>query len=75
MLVITSLAYVDAESQKSGFQNWRKATEKFTIHDGSQFHREAKLKWMSRKQPAVSAQLSSKTASLQAIIRYGSLPK
>ena len=33
----------DSAFTKGGFQNWRKAMEKFTTHDSAQFHREPKL--------------------------------
>ena len=29
---------------ETGFENWRKAIDKFRAHEGSHFHREAKLK-------------------------------
>ena len=32
---------------EAGFHSWHKAISKFSTHDGSHVHREAKLKWMS----------------------------
>ena len=58
---------------ETGFQNWRKAIDKFRAHEGSHFHREAKLKWMAREQPTIEAQLSSHLAQLQLIRRNGLL--
>ncbi len=49
----------------SGFDNYKKALEKFKIHDSSDSHQEAKLKWNSLKYPSVKEQLSSKMAQIQ----------
>ena len=59
---------------ETGFQNWRKAIDKFRAHEGSHFHREAKLKWMARGQPTIEAQLSSHLAQLQLTRRNGLCP-
>lgn len=56
---------------KTGFQNWLKAMEKFSVHDGSQYHREAKVKLMSKKQATISAHLSSQATQLKAVRREG----
>ena len=58
---------------ETGFQNWRKAIDKFRAHEGSHFHREAKLKWMARGQPTIEAQLNSQLAQLQLSRRNGLL--
>lgn len=44
---------------ETGFQNWKKALEKFKSHDGSHAHREALSKWLARGRPTISAQLHS----------------
>ncbi len=58
---------------KTGFQNWRKAVDKFKAHEGSHVHREAKLKWMARGQPTIEVQISSQMAQLQMTRRQGLL--
>ena len=58
---------------ETGFQNWQKALDKFRAHEGSHFHKEAKLKWMARGQPTIEAQLSSHLAQLQLTRRNGLL--
>ena len=58
---------------EAGFDNWRKAISKFSTHDRSHVHREAKLKWMSRNQPTIAAQMSSQVAQLQMKRRQGLL--
>ena len=35
---------------ETGFDNWKKASEKFTTHSQSNLHREAMMKWQHRKQ-------------------------
>ena len=47
------------------FQNWQKALDKFKAHEGSHFHREAKLKWMARGQPTIEAPLRTHLVQLQ----------
>ena len=56
-----------------GFQNWKKALEKYKSHDGSHAHREAVSKWMARGRPTVAAQLHSQLQQLQHIRRQGLL--
>ena len=42
-----------------GFDNWKKAVEKFRAHENSQSHREAMLKWTAQRRPTISSQLST----------------
>ena len=44
-----------------GFNNWKKAKEKFREHEQSQAHCEACMKLTALKQPSVAAQLSTQT--------------
>ena len=60
---------------ETGFQNWQKAIDIFRAHEGSYFHREAKPKWMARKQPTIEALLSSHLAQLHLTRRNGLLSK
>ena len=57
----------------TGFQNWRKAVETFSCHDGSHAHREAKLKWMTRGKTTIEAQITLQRAQLQITRRQGLL--
>ena len=52
---------------EAGFQNWKKALEKFKLHHGSHVHREALSKWMARGRPTIAAQLHSQLRQLQQI--------
>lgn len=56
---------------EAGFQNWKKAVDKFSAHSGSHVHREAYLKWMARGKPTIESQLSSQLAKAQMIRRQG----
>ena len=56
---------------ETGFQNWKKAVEKFSAHGGSQVHREASLKWMARGKQTIESQLASQLAKAQMIRRQG----
>ena len=56
---------------ETGFENWKKAVEKFSAHSGSQVHREANLKWMARGKPTIESQLASQLAKAQMIRRQG----
>ncbi len=58
---------------EDGFQNWRKALEKFRSHEGSHTHREAKLKWMARGNPTIESRISSQVAQQQSLRRQGLL--
>ena len=61
------------EKAFTGFHNWRKAMEKFAAHDGSHVHREAKLKWISRRQTTTESHITSQMAQLQMTRRQGLL--
>ena len=39
------------------FQNWKKAIEKFTTHEGSLSHTEAKVKWMAKGRPTIGCHM------------------
>lgn len=56
---------------ETGFQNWKKAVEKFSAHNGPQVHREANLKWIARGKPTIESQLVSQVAKAQMIRRQG----
>ncbi len=56
---------------KSGFNNWKKALEKFRVHENSHAHKEAKLKWIARCMPTITTQLSSQMAEAQKTRREG----
>ena len=49
-----------------GFDNYKKAIEKFKAHAASNSHQEAQLKWASLNQPAIKEKLSSGAARTQA---------
>ena len=55
------------------FQNWKKAIEKFTTHEGSLSHTEAKVKWMAKGRPTIGSQLCSQTLQVQKTRRAGFL--
>lgn len=42
-----------------GFDNWKKAKERFREHERSQVHREACMKFQSLEQPSIAARLSN----------------
>ena len=46
---------------EKGFQNWKKAIEKFTTHEVSLSQTEAKVKWMAKGRPTIGSQLCSQT--------------
>ena len=58
---------------EKGFQNWKKAIEKFTTHEGSLSHTEAKVKWMAKGRPTIGSQLCSQTLQVQKTRRAGFL--
>ncbi len=62
----------DAFSVK-GFDNYKKAIEKFHVHDTSGSHLEAKIKWCSLSNPSIKEQLSSQVAKIQTTHRAGLL--
>ena len=51
----------------TGFNNWKKATEKFTIHESCSTHRETKLKWNNVRKPSIRQQVDTQVAKVQAI--------
>jgi len=57
----------------TGFNNWKKAAEKFTAHESCSTHKEALLKWYSIRKPSISQQISRKNAEIQAVRREGLL--
>ena len=56
-----------------GFKNWKKAIEKFRSHESSHSHREAKQKWMAKKNPTIDSQLSTQLKKSQQKRRAGFL--
>ena len=50
---------------EKGFQNWKKAIEKFKAHESSHSHLEARLKWVAQARPTIGSQLSSEVNNLQ----------
>lgn len=58
---------------ETGFQNWKKAIEKFNVHEGSLVHREAVQKWAAQGKPTVASQLSTQLHKLQEKRRLGLL--
>ena len=54
----------DAFTRK-GFDNWKKADEKFGKHEKSQHHREAFFKFQALQQPSISAQMNLRHADDQ----------
>jgi len=49
-----------------GFNNWKKATERFERHQLSECHKEAQLKLTSLAGPSIIAQLSDQASKTQA---------
>lgn len=58
---------------ETGFQNWKKAIEKFGLHEASHAHREAMSKWVSRVNQPIAAQLNSQLQQSQKCRRQGLL--
>lgn len=56
---------------KKGFQNWKKAIEKFKAHESSLVHKEAKIKLMAQGRPTIGCQLSLQIKKNQQIRRSG----
>ena len=50
----------------TGFNNWRKALEKFRKHSLSITHHEAEMKWQQLQQPSTSNRLNSQLQNVQA---------
>ena len=57
----------------AGFSNYKKAIEKFEIHEKSDCHNEANVKIAFLEGPSISTQLSTQVARLQSIRRSGLL--
>ena len=47
--------------REKGLKNWKKAIEKFTTHESSLSHTEAKVKWMAKGGPTIGSLLCSQT--------------
>lgn len=56
-----------------GFQNWKKAVDRFKAHEISHFHQEAKSKWVTQERPTIVSQLSTEMNKLQQERRAGLL--
>ena len=56
-----------------GFNNWKKAIEKFKSHENSHFHKEAQLKWVAQERPTIGTQLSVQMKNIQQKRRAGFL--
>ena len=50
---------------EDGYTNWKKARQKFSSHESSLVHEEAKLKWSSLNQPSIIECLSSEMKLVQ----------
>ena len=57
----------------NGFGNYKKAIQKFQLHEKSDCHLEAKMKFASISKPTVQEQLSTQAAQVQATRRSGLL--
>lgn len=57
----------------NGFDNYKKATQKFQAHEKSDTHLEAKMKFASFRKPSVQEQLSTQAAQVHAVRRSGLL--
>ena len=58
-------------SSAKGVDNFKKAVEKFRIHENSDSHLKARIKCRSLNNPSTNEQLSSQAAKVQAIRRAG----
>ena len=57
----------------NGFDNYKKAIEKFCAHEKSDLHLESKLKWNSLGIPSIAAQLSTQITKAQKSRSYTNL--
>jgi len=57
----------------TGFQNWKKAIEKFKVHEASHAHKEALSIWTSHRNQTIVAQLNSHLQQSQKHRRQGLL--
>ena len=71
--MITFIKTGEKAFTQDGFQNWRKAIEKFKAHECSHTHKEAMMKWNARGRPTIAAELSSQLSKLQQLRREGLL--
>ena len=63
----------DAAFSVKGFNNYKKAFEKFRAHEDADSHLEARIKFRSLSNPSVKEQISNQAAKLQAARRAGLL--
>ncbi len=56
---------------QTGYQNWKKALERFRNHESSHFHKEAHLKWIAQQRPTVESQLNAEVKNQQQKRRAG----
>ena len=61
--------HVDSVFVSAGFDNWKKAHERFKQHAQSNSHREAMMKVEQMKQPGIDAQLSTQLKQSQQLHR------
>ena len=61
----------DEAFSMKGFDNYKKAVEKFRIHENSDSHLEGRLKCRSLNNPSIQEQLSSQAAKIQETRRLG----
>ena len=54
-----------------GFQNWKKAVEKFKSHERSTAHRDAKLAWIAQNTQHIDVHLNSQLEKLKMVRREG----
>ena len=54
-----------------GFQNWKKAIEKFKSHERSTAHRDAKLAWIAQSTQNIDVHLNSQLEKLKMVRREG----
>lgn len=57
----------------NGFDNYKKASQKFRAHENSDLHLESKLKWNALTNPSIATQLSTQIARAQLSRRAGLL--
>ena len=61
----------DEAFSMKGFDNYKKAVEKFRIHENFDSHLEGRLKCRSLNNPSIQEQLSSQAAKIQETRRLG----
>ena len=55
--MITFIKTGEKAFTQDGFQNWRKAIEKFKAYECSHTHKEAMMKWIARGKPTIATEL------------------